>query len=57
MTPRKITQIVTSAAGTQYSTLRILYALCDDGSVWEHARNSDRQSYWMRLANIPQGDE
>lgn len=33
----------------------IIFAVCDDGSIWQGDKFGD--SYWKRLPDIPQTDE
>ena len=47
-TARKIVQVVEASTG-------LLYALCDDGSLWFSANDED--SPWFRRPSIPQGDD
>ncbi len=51
MTERKIVQLATCAAENGHS----LYALCNDGSVWEYEwLPAEDEPRWKRLADIPQ---
>jgi hypothetical protein len=51
---RKIVQIACCGVSNTYNTIynSCLYALCDDGSVWELRDNA---SIWGRLPNIFEG--
>lgn len=53
---RKITQITVSAVPDESD---IIYALCDDGSVWALWREIDgnHRSPWERMKDIPPGEE
>jgi len=56
---RKITQIAacqsesTTDDGGTFSITYGLYALCDDGTVWDY-QFGDKQ--WLRMAAIPQDE-
>lgn len=50
---RKVIQVtVTATPGWQ-----ILYALCDDGSIWSRGACNDAVWDWNQLPNIPQDEE
>lgn len=53
---RKIVQIVSTVSSNKW---HYVYALCDDGSVWENYRcdgdDGDGFEDWKILPNIPQG--
>jgi hypothetical protein len=53
-TKRKIIQIAASQteSGDDIITYS-LYALCDDGTVWDY-RWEGMNSHWMKMADIPQ---
>jgi hypothetical protein len=54
--PRKIIQIATSSMpGTEHVCAPCVdvYALCDDGTVWEYERMSAYPK-WVQLPDIPQ---
>ncbi len=55
---RRIVQIATAGVENTRSTQcnHITTALCDDGTVWELADNTDNPQ-WRRLPEIPQDND
>lgn len=52
---RKIIQLVTVTGNVDVSP--VMYALCDDGTVWIQILHEDadlRETNWERCKNIPQ---
>lgn len=47
---RKIIQIATGSLHQDYVNSHVVYALCNDGTLWEISHNEK----WKRLPNIPQ---
>lgn len=54
MKSRKIIQICSSSLRDDYIAPDILYALCDDGTVW-FMESVDKG--WHKISDIPQGEE
>jgi hypothetical protein len=50
--PRKIVQIATTSWGDAQEMTPDLYALCDDGSVWNFILGPS--PHWKRMSRIPQ---
>lgn len=49
---RKIIQISAVPVNPDYGISPIVYALCNDGTIWEYASND----HWSKLDSIPQTD-
>jgi hypothetical protein len=49
--PRKIVQITAATAGDGGEQWSVVYALCDDGTVWWKSSPSGR---WEQIRDIPQ---
>jgi hypothetical protein len=55
-TPIQIT--VATGAGGSYGEPDVLYALCDDGTLWCHYLVPDEHAKgWRPIATIPQDEE
>ena len=59
---RKIVQISTRSfredtVGSGFRLWDIVTALCNDGTVWEHAFTYGQTAQWTRLPDIPQDYE
>lgn len=50
---RKITQIATATAGDGSEQWPVLYALADDGTVWQ---KHDLEMPWKRVKDLPEKD-
>jgi hypothetical protein len=50
-TERKVIQITASLMS---QGMHVVYALCDDGSMWKRVTDSDNESEWQRIEDIPQ---
>ena len=52
---RKVIQISTTDVDDEYQQYVVLYALCDDGVIFEYS-NGARGERWSALKPIPQGN-
>ena len=61
MPKRKVVQIAVSYTRippyTADDYFQHVFALCDDGSVWQHTLDVPGPQVWERLPEIPQDDE
>lgn len=51
MGKRKIIQIAATCLSTSTRSKKVLYALCDDGTVWQ--RDDNQGSNWVQIEEIP----
>lgn len=55
---RRIVQISASPNGADADSSDVIYALCDDGSVWRlcgHSYDNQHERRWTCMPDIPQG--
>jgi len=51
---RKVVQIATSSVPDEPD---ILYALCNDGTIWSLNLGARTENHWQRAKDIPQPEE
>lgn len=51
---RKIIQIVVDQETEE--NYEVLFALCNDGTLWERVGSDENDSIWTLLKNVPQGN-
>lgn len=52
---RKVVQISVIPLGSDYMNDEVIYALCDDGTMWFTSVTSDDYK-WTKINSIPQDD-
>lgn len=51
--PRKVVQIAMWQDGSDGYVVSVMYALCDDGTIWAHRPEYMQSERWERVKDIP----